>query len=49
MDLHYKIVSFYPITSLSICLQGSMKCYANDHFDFTIFALLRGEKSISEV
>lgn len=48
MDLHYKIRSFYLVTSLFIHLQDNMTYYTDYHFDETIFSSLKGEKPIPE-
>ena len=43
MDVHYKIKSFYVVTSLPIHLKGRMTCCAYYHFNETIFSLLQEE------
>lgn len=48
MDLHYKIRSFYLVTSLFIHLQDNMTYCTDYHFDETIFSSLKGEKPIPE-
>ena len=48
MDVHYKTISFYLVTSLPIHLKGRMTCCADYHFNETIFSLLRGEEPILE-
>ena len=47
MDVHYKIRSFYLMTSLPIHLKGRMTCCAYYHNE-TIFSPLGGEESIPE-
>ena len=46
MDVHYKIRSFYLVTSLPIHLKCIMTCYANYPFNKTMFLPLRGEGSV---
>ena len=48
MDVHYKIKSFYLVTSLPIRLKGRMTCCADYHFNETIFSPLGGEEPILE-
>ena len=48
MDVHYKIKSFYLVTSLPIRLKGRMTYCADYHFNETIFSPLGEEKPIPE-
>ena len=46
MDVHYKTISFYLVTSLLIHLKERMKCCTNYYFNETIFSLLREEEPV---
>ena len=48
MDVHYKTISFYLVTSLPIYLKGRMTRCAYYHFNETIFPSLGGEELVSE-
>ena len=48
MDVHYKTISFYLVTSLPIYLKDRMTCCAYYHFNETIFLSLGGEELVSE-
>ena len=48
MNVHYKTRSFYLETSLPIHLKDRITCYANYHFNETIFSLLGGEEPVLE-
>ena len=48
MDIHYKIKSFYLVTSFPIHLKGRMTCCEDYHFNETIFFPLRGEEPVSK-
>ena len=45
MDVHYKIRSFYLVTSLPIHLKGRTTC-VDYHFNKTIFSPLGGEEPV---